>query len=112
MDPAHANYGGKERSGPNYRQLKPEVKQCIDKLVYQIDLCRNTLQLLETRIGANEKCMAEVVDYIQSEDINYKPLISRAVIKTEAGDSELKKTAYDDIELSNSIGANNLTKIR
>lgn len=56
--------------------------------------------------------MAEVVDYIQSEDINYKPLISRAVIKTEAGDSELKKTAYDDIELSNSIGANNLTKIR
>lgn len=74
--------GNRERLGPNYRQLKPEVKQCIDKLIYQLDLCRNTLGLLETRIGHNESRLGEVMTYIQQEDINFKPPISRAVVKT------------------------------
>ena len=51
--------------------LKPEVKQCLDKLIYQLDLCRNTLSLLENRITNNENRLLEVVDYIKDEDISY-----------------------------------------
>jgi hypothetical protein len=63
--------GNKEQKGPTYRMLKPEVKQCLDKLIYQLDLCRNTLSLLEDRISNNENRLYEVVDYIQNENISY-----------------------------------------
>ncbi len=26
--------GNREKKGPNYKELQPEVKQCIDKLIY------------------------------------------------------------------------------
>lgn len=32
--PEREKLGNRENKGPNYRQLKPEVKQCIDKLIY------------------------------------------------------------------------------
>lgn len=51
--------------------LKPEVKQCLDKLIYQLDLCRNTVSLLENRITSNENRLHEIVDYIKDEDISY-----------------------------------------
>ena len=51
--------------------LKPEVKQTLDKLVYQLDLCRNTLSLLENRLTINESRLHEVVDFIKVEDFNY-----------------------------------------
>jgi hypothetical protein len=63
--------GNKETKGPTYRMLKPEVKQCLDKLIYQLDLCRNTVGLLEQRISSNENRLHEIVDYIKNEDISY-----------------------------------------
>jgi hypothetical protein len=63
--------GNKESTGPTYRMLKPEVKQCLDKLIYQLDLCRNTLNLLETRMTINENRLKEVVDFVKTEDINH-----------------------------------------
>ena len=69
--PTRETLGARTSKGPNYRQLKPEVKQCLDKVIYQLDLCRNTLSLLETRITVNEHRLSEVVDFIKTEDINY-----------------------------------------
>jgi centriolar protein POC1 len=69
--PQRETLGARTHKGPNYRQLKPEVKQCLDKVIYQLDLCCNTLNLLETRISVNESKLSEVVDYIKTEDINY-----------------------------------------
>lgn len=63
--------GDREQKGPTYRMLRPEVKQTLDKLIYQLDLCRNTLSLLENRITINESRLTEVVDYIKTEDFNY-----------------------------------------
>jgi hypothetical protein len=51
--------------------LRPEVKQTLDKLIYQLDLCRNTLVLLENRMSINEGKLSEVVEYIKNEDISY-----------------------------------------
>ena len=85
--------GNKETKGPTYRMLKPEVKQCLDKLIYQLDLCRNTVGLLEQRISSNENRLHEIVDYIKNEDISYvstieslnvlqRPMIVKEVLKT------------------------------
>lgn len=63
--------GNREMKGPTYRMLRPEVKQTLDKLIYQLDLCRNTLTLLENRITINESRLSEVVDYIKAEDFSY-----------------------------------------
>ena len=63
--------GGKEQTGPTYKMLRPEVKQTLDKLIYQLDLCRNTMVLLENRISINETRLGTVVDYIKNEDISY-----------------------------------------
>ncbi len=45
---------GKVAIGPTYNMLRPEVKQCLDKVMYQLDLCKNTLGLLEKRISTSE----------------------------------------------------------
>lgn len=74
--------GNRDQKGPTYRMLKPEVKQTLDKLVYQLDLCRNTLCLLEERASINENRLLEVVDFIKTEDFNYRPMIVREVLKT------------------------------
>lgn len=67
--------GDKEQKGPTYRMLKPEVKQTLDKLIYQLDLCRNTLCLLDTRMTINENRLKEVVDYVKNEDINFVSIV-------------------------------------
>ena len=51
--------------------LKPEVKQCLDKVMYQLDLCKNTLGLLEKRISTSESNLQSVMEFIRTEDINY-----------------------------------------
>ena len=61
----------KDAIGPSYRQLKPEVKETLDKIVYQLDLCRNTIGLLEQRITTNENKLANVMEFIKSDDLNY-----------------------------------------
>ena len=63
--------GDKEISGPNYRMLRPEVKMCLDKIIYQLDLCRNTLGLIEKRISNSENSLLGVVEFIKHEDITY-----------------------------------------
>ena len=62
--------GNRDQKGPTYRMLKPEVKQTLDKLIYQLDLCRNTLGLLENRIGINESRLHEVVNFRKACVIN------------------------------------------
>ena len=37
-----------------YRQLRPEVKTTLEKIVYQLELVGKTLQMLETRIIDSE----------------------------------------------------------
>ena len=103
--------------------LKPEVKQTLDKLIYQLDLCRNTLSLLENRITINEGRLHDVVDYIKTEDFNYvsivnfchfeiqKPHIVREVIKTTEEFGQLK-TDEPHKKLSSSVGTHNLTELR
>ena len=51
--------------------LRPEVKQTLDKVMYQLDLCKNTLGLLERRISTSESNLSAVMDFIRTEDINY-----------------------------------------
>ena len=41
-------------AGMTYRQLKPEVKQTLDKVVYQLELVAKTLQLMEQRVIDSE----------------------------------------------------------
>lgn len=60
--------------------LKPEVKQCLDKVMYQLDLCKNTLGLLENRISTSESNLQSVMNFIRTEDINYKPHLAQAVV--------------------------------
>ena len=62
---------GKKAIGPTYNMLKPEVKQTLDKVMYQLDLCKNTLGLLERRISTSESNLQSVMDFIRTEDINY-----------------------------------------
>ena len=62
---------GKKAIGPTYNMLRPEVKQTLDKVMYQLDLCKNTLGLLERRISTSESNLQSVMDCIRTEDINY-----------------------------------------
>lgn len=62
--------GGKA-IGPTYKMLKPEVKQTLEKVMYQLDLVKNTLGLMERRITNSEANLVGVMNYIRQEDINY-----------------------------------------
>lgn len=57
--------------GPTYRQLKPEVKQTLDKIVYQLDVVKGALGLLEKRITNNESKLTNVMNFIREEDYVY-----------------------------------------
>lgn len=74
--------GDRNKTGPTYNELEPEVKQCIDKLIYQLDLCRNTLGLLEQRISKNEYRLLEVVEFIKHETIRYVSQLSSYLLAT------------------------------
>ena len=67
---------GKVAIGPTYNMLKPEVKTCLDKVMYQLDLCKNTLGLLERRISTSESNLQSVMEFIRTEDFNYVSLHS------------------------------------
>ena len=69
---------GKIAIGPTYNMLKPEVKQCLDKVMYQLDLCKNTLGLLEKRISNSESNLQSCMEFIRTEDINYVSITSRS----------------------------------
>lgn len=62
---------GRKAIGPTYNMLRPEVKTCLDKIMYQLDLCKNTLGLLERRITHSESNLSSVMEFIRTEDINY-----------------------------------------
>ena len=62
---------GNKAIGPTYNMLRPEVKTCLDKVMYQLDLCKNTLGLLEKRISNSESNLQAVMEFIRTEDINY-----------------------------------------
>ena len=62
---------GHKEIGPTYSSLRPEVKQTLDKIVYQLDVCRGTLGLIEKRISNNESKLMDVMNYIRLEDIAY-----------------------------------------
>ena len=57
--------------GPTYNMLRPEVKSCLDKIMYQLDLCKNTLGLLERRISTSESNLQGVMEFIRTEDMSY-----------------------------------------
>lgn len=72
--------------------LRPEVKTCLDKVMYQLDLCKNTLGLLERRISTSESNLGAVMEFIRTEDINYvsrlltRPL-TQSALETVPGSS-------------------------
>lgn len=55
--------------GVTFRQLKPEVKTTLEKIVYQMELVGKTLQLLEQRIVNSEDKMQTVMNYIKYNDL-------------------------------------------
>ena len=57
--------------GITYRQLKPEVKQTLDKVVYQLELVAKTLQLMEQRVIDSEDKLQEVMTFIKHNDLSY-----------------------------------------
>ena len=77
--------------------LKPEVKQTLDKLIYQLDLCRNTLNLLETRMTMNENRLKEVVDFVKNEDINFvsEKVLNYSALETHDCKSSSKSLGGD-----------------
>jgi len=56
--------------------LRPEVKTCLDKVMYQLDLCKNTLGLLERRISNSESNLQGVMEFIRTEDMSYVSVTS------------------------------------
>ena len=51
--------------------MRPEVKQTLEKIVYQLDVVKSTLGLLEHRITQNEGNLVEMMNYIRNEDVVY-----------------------------------------
>ena len=61
--------------------LKPEVKQCLDKVMYQLDLCKNTLGLLEKRISNSESNLQSCMEFIRTEDMNHVSIFISSIFK-------------------------------
>ena len=55
----------------SYRQLKPEVKATLEKIVYQLELVGKTLQLMEQRVVNSEDKMQMIMNYIKCNDLEY-----------------------------------------
>lgn len=56
--------------------LRPEVKTTLDKVMYQLDLVKNSLGVLSQRINNNELQLQEMQEFIRQEDINYVSITS------------------------------------
>lgn len=57
--------------GVTYRQLRPEVKMTLEKIVYQLELCAKSLQLMEMRVIDSEDKLQSVMNWIKTNDIDY-----------------------------------------
>jgi hypothetical protein len=49
--------------------------------MYQLDLVKNSLGLIEQRITTSEKSLQTMMNFIRQEDINYKPVLAKAVVE-------------------------------
>ena len=58
-----------------YRKLKPEVKQTLEKVVYQLELVGKTLQMMEQRVTDSEDKLQEVMTFIKESDLDYVSVI-------------------------------------
>lgn len=63
-----------------YRKLRPEVKKTLEKIVYQLELVGKTLQLMEQRVMDSEDKLHEVMSFIRSTDLDYKPQLVNKVL--------------------------------
>jgi len=63
-----------------YRKLRPEVKQTLEKIVYQLELVGKTLQLMEQRVMDSEDKLQEVMTFIKTSDLDYRPLLVNKVM--------------------------------
>ena len=57
--------------GMTYRKLRPEVKQTLEKIFYELELLGKTLMMMEQRIVFSEDKLQEVMDYIKESDLIY-----------------------------------------
>ena len=57
--------------GMTYRKLRPEVKQTLEKIFYQLELLGKTLMMMEQRIVYSEDKLQEVMDFIKESDLVY-----------------------------------------
>jgi hypothetical protein len=63
-----------------YRKLRPEVKKTLEKIVYQLELVGKTLQLMEQRVMDSEDKLQEVMSFIKTTDLDYKPELVNQVL--------------------------------
>ena len=61
--------------GMTYRKLKPEVKQTLEKIVYQLELVGKTLQMMEQRVIDSEDKLQEVMSFIKESDLEYVSIL-------------------------------------
>ena len=59
--------------GVTYRKLRPEVKQTLEKVVYQLELVSKTLQLMEARVMDSEDKLQTIMTYIKHNDLSFQP---------------------------------------
>ncbi len=70
----------RKMAGPSYKQLKPEVKGTIDRVMYELDLVCKTMNLLENRLAMSENKMHNVLETIKDNDLGFRPVLSESVI--------------------------------
>jgi len=66
--------------GEGYSKLRPEVKQTIDTVMYELEMINKTLLVLQSRICHSEDKLKMVSSQIRDEDIEFKPRLSESVI--------------------------------
>ena len=58
-------------AGVTYRKLRPEVKQTLEKIVYQLELVGKTLQMLEQRVIDSEDKLQMIMNHIKAGDLEF-----------------------------------------
>lgn len=56
------------------------MKKTLEKIVYQLELVGKTLQLMEQRVMDSEDKLQEVMAYIKSSDLEFKPSLVNQVL--------------------------------
>lgn len=52
----------------------------LDKIIYQMELCRNTLSMIENRVQVSEGRLAEMMEFIKNQDLNYQPKVTSTLL--------------------------------